>query len=633
MARNWEADAEPIPGYRLTRPLGKGGFGEVWEAIAPGEIRKAIKFVSTTAFSADMVGNASQELEGLAQMREIRHPFILSIERYEIVEDQLIIVTELADRNLDDRWRQCRSEGLAGIPRSELLGYLKEAAEALDLMNAEHKVQHLDIKPSNLFLVHNHIKVADFGLAKALEGFTTKVATGMTPIYAAPETFDGWATKTTDQYSLAIVYQELLTGTRPFPGPSARQFMLQHLTVEPDLSALPPADRDYLAIALSKTPKDRFPSCSKFIASLRELAGPESTPLDSAATEPVSSAEMTRRVAQSIALAAMTQDSSLLDPTLRSTAGEEAPLPRSTWICPIPKDERRLIANFRDIGTFPEWATELASFMVADPAPQLATVAEAISRHRQQAELLLTLTNHPVAKRNFRASNVPRALSTLGIPQACALLLISALIATKQWQAKLLADPLRLWWQERAAWTASLAYAIASSTDTWCPQTALVLGLIQDFGIGGMLRAYPKRYRLYLLRSRNMPDEHLAVNEMQWFGFSHADASAAILDLWGFSIEWLTHVSRHHRLGREGDYSRLLSLAESWADFLDGHHDARIPELVRSYKSIDRTLTQAISIDWPLARQKANELHELFGIPIPSDKKLSQIAYSMNAFK
>ena len=47
---------------------------------------------------------------------------------------------------------------------------MEEAAEALDLMNIEHQLQHLDIKPQNLFLVHNHIKVADFGLVKDLEG-------------------------------------------------------------------------------------------------------------------------------------------------------------------------------------------------------------------------------------------------------------------------------------------------------------------------------------------------------------------------------------------------------------------------------------------------------------------------------
>ncbi len=71
---------------------------------------------------------------------------------------------------------------------------MEETAEALDLMNSEYQLQHLDIKPQNLFLVHHHIKVADFGLVKDLEGSQASVTGGVTPVYAAPETFDGKVT-------------------------------------------------------------------------------------------------------------------------------------------------------------------------------------------------------------------------------------------------------------------------------------------------------------------------------------------------------------------------------------------------------------------------------------------------------
>src|SRR5207249_2609189 len=155
---------------------------------------------------------------------------------------QLLIVMELADRNLWDRFRECRTQSLPGIPREELLGYMEETAEALDLMNIEFQPQHLDIKPQNLFLVHNHVKVADFGLVKDLEGMAASVTGGVTPVYAAPETFDGWVSRFCDQYSLAIVYQELLTGQRPFNGANVRQLIMQHLQASPNLSSLPPTD-------------------------------------------------------------------------------------------------------------------------------------------------------------------------------------------------------------------------------------------------------------------------------------------------------------------------------------------------------------------------------------------------------
>src|SRR5205814_9936914 len=137
--------------------------------------------------------------------------------------------------------------GKPGIPRAELLGYLAEAAEALDLMRAEHQLQHLDVKPENIFLVHQHVKVGDFGLAQEVYGARAALRGGMTPAYAAPETIDRWASRQSDQYSLAVVFAEMVTGRRPFDGATTRQLVLHHLTAPPDLSALSPADRPVVA--------------------------------------------------------------------------------------------------------------------------------------------------------------------------------------------------------------------------------------------------------------------------------------------------------------------------------------------------------------------------------------------------
>jgi serine/threonine protein kinase len=274
MPTHWESCSEPIPGYRLQERLGRGGFGEVWRAEAPGGLSKAIKFVHGE-LSSGQGHHAQQELKALERVRAIRHPFILSMERYDIVDGQLLIVMELADCNIEQHLQEYQRQGLPGIPRAELLNLMTEAAEALDVMSRDYDLQHLDVKPQNIFLIGGHVKVADFGLVKDLEGCTASVTGGVTPVYAPPETFDGWVSRNTDQYSLGIVYQELLTGQRPFPGPSARQYMMQHLTAEPDLSSLPPCDRPLVRRALSKDPKDRFGTCREFIESLRE-AGKQS---------------------------------------------------------------------------------------------------------------------------------------------------------------------------------------------------------------------------------------------------------------------------------------------------------------------------------------------------------------------
>ncbi len=270
---------ELISGYRLLSRLGQGGFGEVWKAEAPGGLLKAVKIVYGSIHgAAEGDATARQELRALERVKGVRHPFILSLERYDIVDGQLVIVTELADKNLWDRLNECRARGLVGIPRDELMRHMEEAAEALDLMNIEYQLQHLDIKPQNLFLVYNHVKVADFGLVKDLEGMRTQMTSGMTAGYAPPETFEGLVSKYCDQYSLAIVYQELLTGRLPFEGKNPRQLMLQHLTAEPNLEPLPPGDRVPVRRALAKKPEDRYPSCAALVRALRDQATPPPSP-------------------------------------------------------------------------------------------------------------------------------------------------------------------------------------------------------------------------------------------------------------------------------------------------------------------------------------------------------------------
>jgi hypothetical protein len=265
-----ETHAEPIPGYKLLERIGQGGFGEVWKAEAPGGFLKAIKIVhgDLRADDADISRHAEQELRALKRVQSVRHPYLLSLERYDVVDGKLLIVMELADCNLWDQFRECRSRGYAGIPRDTLVRYMQEAAEVLDLMNTRYQLQHLDIKPQNLFLIYDHVKVADFGMVKDLEGVRAAITGGVTPVYAAPETFDGMVTRFCDQYSLAIVYQELLSGQRPFSGTTVQHLVMQHLQAVPDLRALPPGDRPAVLRALSKKPEDRFASCAAFVAAL-----------------------------------------------------------------------------------------------------------------------------------------------------------------------------------------------------------------------------------------------------------------------------------------------------------------------------------------------------------------------------
>lgn len=258
------AAKKDILGYTLQERIGSGGYGEVWSAVAPGGILKAIKVV----YGFHDEKRAQTEIKALDRVKELRHPFLLSLERIEVFEGQLVVVTELADNSLADVFNEFAIKGEPGIPREQLIKYTRCAADALDYMSNEHNLQHLDIKPENFLMVGGHVKVADFGLIKDLENASQSLMSGMTPAYAAPELFDGRPGTKSDQYSLAIVFQEMLTGIRPFPGTTPAQLAAQHMHGKPNLRPLPKGDQIVIAKALSKDPNLRFNSCQEMVEEL-----------------------------------------------------------------------------------------------------------------------------------------------------------------------------------------------------------------------------------------------------------------------------------------------------------------------------------------------------------------------------
>jgi serine/threonine protein kinase len=251
-------------GYHLLRLLGRGSYGEVWHAEAPGGVEVAIKIIPRLAQDHD----AGDELNALQVMKRLRHPNLLSLQAFFAQPDRLLIVLELADGNKRQYLQDCQQSGRRALPLRELLGYVHEAAEALDYLHANH-VQHRDIKPDNLLLIGNHVKVGDYGLARLMEhkGLHTATCLG-TPAYMAPEVCQGKISRHSDQYCLALTYAELRLGKLPFAATSIGQVLEHHLHGTPDLSALGQAEQQVLLRALAKEPDQRFESCLAFVQAL-----------------------------------------------------------------------------------------------------------------------------------------------------------------------------------------------------------------------------------------------------------------------------------------------------------------------------------------------------------------------------
>lgn len=274
-----KAGMEPIPGCRLIKRIGRGGFGEVWESQnTQDDSRLALKFLDCKHQPASLVVN---EIKLLIQLRDLQHENLLKYYSVTASKNIIILSMELAEGSLNDLHYIYRMDHKSHVPSSVLINLMSQAASGLDFiarqklltgnMLAQHGMQHCDIKPSNLLLLSNKLKIADFGLSGP-QLWNAKGKAFGTPYYAPPELYEGKANNRTDQFSLAVTYIELRTGLYPYPLSTDGSFP----NVAADLSMLPENERPVLAKALSPQWLNRFNTCQEFIDELVKVVVPSS---------------------------------------------------------------------------------------------------------------------------------------------------------------------------------------------------------------------------------------------------------------------------------------------------------------------------------------------------------------------
>jgi serine/threonine protein kinase len=263
--------AVPYPGYRLLSPLGTGGWSEVWRASQPDGPDCALKFMP-----CDPGNTPYNEIRALQALRHLRHPHLLETNNVWSCPGYIVVVMPLCDGSLLDLLDVYLRELDTPMSPSHVCYFLGQAAKALDYLNTRQHliggqrmaVRHCDIKPSNLLVQGQTIKVADFSLAVPTSANMWYHRRCGTPKYCAPEIFQGWLSDRTDQYALAISYYQLRTGLLPFPD-TPPTFDPAYVRGIPELGDLPRNERDVLWRALSPVPQDRWESC---VAMMQRLA-------------------------------------------------------------------------------------------------------------------------------------------------------------------------------------------------------------------------------------------------------------------------------------------------------------------------------------------------------------------------
>ncbi len=265
-----QAGLEPYPGYSLTQLIGQGGFAEVWQATAPDGKSVALKFLRCTDASP------AREIQSLQAIRAVRHPNIIKIDRVWCFDEYIVVDMELAEGSLLDLLDAYQTEFKTPIVLEQVLLYLTEVADALDFLNARQHliggrrvaIQHCDIKPSNLLLFGDVVKLADFGLSSLTSSTMQFHRRAGTLDYMAPEVFQGKLSDRTDQYALAVTYCHLRTSKLPFAD-TPQSFSRSYVRPEPNLSMLPAAEQRAIARGLARAPQDRWPSCNDMMRALR----------------------------------------------------------------------------------------------------------------------------------------------------------------------------------------------------------------------------------------------------------------------------------------------------------------------------------------------------------------------------
>lgn len=259
---------EQIGNYQLLRPLGHGGFAEVYL----GEHVYLKTLAAIKILHAHLIGHdAEQFLAEALMLVDLVHPNIVHIRDFAVQHGiPFLVMDYIPGGTLRQQHKNER------LPLSLIVTYVKQVAAALQYAHNKHFI-HRDVKPENMLLGKDGEAIlSDFGVAvvvqRQMAGSQARKNVGGTPAYMAPEQIDGRPSVASDQYALGITAYEWLCGEQPFRG-SGLHVLKQHKdrpvpSLREKNPAIPAEVEKVVLKALAKDPQQRFACVQDFADAL-----------------------------------------------------------------------------------------------------------------------------------------------------------------------------------------------------------------------------------------------------------------------------------------------------------------------------------------------------------------------------
>jgi serine/threonine protein kinase len=286
MVEQRNREGQQLGNYRLERLLGRGGFAEVY-------LGQHLRLGRQAAIKVLHAYLSEQEIEAFGREAQIiaslDHLHILRIFDFDVQHGVPFLVMDYLP-NGTLRQRHHRGET---VPLPLVITYVKQVAEALQYAH-EQRLIHRDVKPENMLIGRrNEVVLSDFGIAAmahSTSSMTAQASMGTIP-YMAPEQIQEHPRAASDQYALAVVVYEWLSGEQPFTGSFTEIFAKHLMTPPPPLRQKVPAlsaeIEQVVSTALAKDPRQRFSSIQAFATALEQASQAAQKPAEAAFEETV----------------------------------------------------------------------------------------------------------------------------------------------------------------------------------------------------------------------------------------------------------------------------------------------------------------------------------------------------------